>query len=474
MHLTQAQRGGPGAAAPRRSAGEGGAARTRRGARAGAGGAGARHATLGLHLPAAERRRASRDRRRRTGSSARRRTGCSGPLAAASSEWRPWGRPTLFGFLEQTQRGTHAYFRHGGQARLVGGALPRPRVRARDRAARAPDRGGAGDAQRVGRARAVLRRCGGRGSGSRCSTTATAPTTPLQRLLFLAGSVPAGVAAVAIEPASTGDVTVFAISLAVTRLVLAVANGPAGGRDAAAAAADHARAADLGGAVPRLGVGARAVPLRRCGRSGSAIESGAMLERGPRGDAPRAPRARLERARAGRPGRGARRAPLRRALRALPDHPARRGARRGGPVGGGAARRHRRRLDGAGRRDGAGRPRCGGCTSTRWRRSTCSVLELSGGSPTMARAIFAVGHMLPAFALLITASGVGLLLEDDPPRIAYGLACVGVGDLHARHARDPHGLGPRAGARARAARGRDVRVRPAVPRPRRATPTCGS
>jgi low temperature requirement protein LtrA len=55
------------------------------------------------------------------------------------------------------------------------------------------------------------------------------------------------------------------------------------------------------------------------------------------------------------------------------------------------------------------------------------VLELSGGSPTMARAIFAVGHMLPAFALLITAAGVGLLLEDDPPRIAYWLSCVGIG-----------------------------------------------
>jgi low temperature requirement protein LtrA len=55
------------------------------------------------------------------------------------------------------------------------------------------------------------------------------------------------------------------------------------------------------------------------------------------------------------------------------------------------------------------------------------VLELSGGSPTMARAIFAVGHMLPAFALLITASGVGLLVEADPPRIAYRLACIGIG-----------------------------------------------
>jgi low temperature requirement protein LtrA len=55
------------------------------------------------------------------------------------------------------------------------------------------------------------------------------------------------------------------------------------------------------------------------------------------------------------------------------------------------------------------------------------VLELSGGSPTMARAIFAVGHMVPAFALLITAAGVGLLLEGEPPRIAYWLGCIGLG-----------------------------------------------
>ena len=55
------------------------------------------------------------------------------------------------------------------------------------------------------------------------------------------------------------------------------------------------------------------------------------------------------------------------------------------------------------------------------------VLELSGGSTTMARAIFAGGHMLPAFALLITAAGIGLLLEEDPPRIAYWLASVGIG-----------------------------------------------
>jgi low temperature requirement protein LtrA len=55
------------------------------------------------------------------------------------------------------------------------------------------------------------------------------------------------------------------------------------------------------------------------------------------------------------------------------------------------------------------------------------VLELSGGSPTMAKAVFAVGHMLPAFALLITAAGVGLLLEADTPELAYWLTSVGVG-----------------------------------------------
>jgi hypothetical protein len=51
---------------------------------------------------------------------------------------------------------------------------------------------------------------------------------PVQRLLFLAASVPIGVAAVAIGPASTGDSTVFALSLAVARLVLAGAHAVTG------------------------------------------------------------------------------------------------------------------------------------------------------------------------------------------------------------------------------------------------------
>ena len=54
------------------------------------------------------------------------------------------------------------------------------------------------------------------------------------------------------------------------------------------------------------------------------------------------------------------------------------------------------------------------------------VLKRSGGSTSIARAIFAVGHMLPAFGLLVTAAGVGLLLEDQPD-IAPWLACVGAG-----------------------------------------------
>jgi hypothetical protein len=45
----------------------------------------------------------------------------------------------------------------------------------------------------------------------------------------------------------------------------------------------------------------------------------------------------------------------------------------------------------------------------------------------MARALFAVGHMLPSFALLLVAAGVGLLVEEEPPSIAYWLPCIGIG-----------------------------------------------
>src|SRR2546421_143551 len=48
---------------------------------------------------------------------------------------------------------------------------------------------------------------------------------PAQRLLFLAGSVPVGVAAVAIAPAATGQSTAFALSMAAVRVILAAAHG---------------------------------------------------------------------------------------------------------------------------------------------------------------------------------------------------------------------------------------------------------
>ncbi|MBO9534552.1 MAG: low temperature requirement protein A [Solirubrobacteraceae bacterium] len=41
------------------------------------------------------------------------------------------------------------------------------------------------------------------------------------------------------------------------------------------------------------------------------------------------------------------------------------------------------------------------------------VLDLAGGSPAIARTIFAVGHMVPAFALLLISGGVGALIEHE-------------------------------------------------------------
>jgi low temperature requirement protein LtrA len=76
------------------------------------------------------------------------------------------------------------------------------------------------------------------------------------------------------------------------------------------------------------------------------------------------------------------------------------------------------------------------------------VLDLSGGSPAIARAIFAAGHMLPAFSLLMTAAGLGLLLEGEPPAIAYWLPCVGMG-IYLAGTRVFFGAATRAGHSAR-------------------------
>jgi low temperature requirement protein LtrA len=246
-----------------------------------------------------------------------------------------------------------------------------------------------------------------------------------QRILFLAASVPAGVAAVATEPAADGDIAVFALSLAVIRLVLAAAYGyKAGrtdvlrlriGRACVASAALFAISAAVPGPF-RFVLWAFAI----------AVESGAMLAE----DRDAMRRARREHSFTAL-------APADPAVALDPQHFAERfGLFLIILLGEVVVEAGQASVDG------------NVATTAVWTALVAAmilaaglwwlyfdsaveinlkVLELSGGSPTMARAIFAVGHMLPAFALLITAAGVGLLLEEDPPHLAAWLACVGVG-----------------------------------------------
>jgi low temperature requirement protein LtrA len=238
----------------------------------------------------------------------------------------------------------------------------------------------------------------------------------LQRLLFLAASVPAGVAAVAIEPASTGDSTEFALSLAATRVVLAAVTAVRGGTDdllrerITRACLTSAALFAISAVAPE--------PFRYVlWAIGIVVESSVMLAE----DRGAAHRLRRDRD-----------------LTALvPEDPAEaidahHFAERFGlfliimlgevVVEAGQAP-HVATVAAA-----------MVIAAALWwlyfdsaADINLKVLELSGGSPTMARAIFAVGHMFPAFALLITAAGVGLLVEDDPPGIAYSLACIGIG-----------------------------------------------
>ena len=243
---------------------------------------------------------------------------------------------------------------------------------------------------------------------------------PLQRLLFLAGSVPAGVAAVAIEPAAAGDTAVFAASLAVTRLVLAGISAQ-GDSPPKVTRAFLASAALFGLSI------AAPEPFRYVlWAIAIGIESSRMLVE----DREAAHRARRDHDWA--------------AL--APSDPdeavdAHHFAERFGLfliILLGEVLVEAGQASSAGELDSTGvwaalvaAMLLAGALWWLYFDSVADinmrVLELSGGSPTMARAVFAVGHMLPAFALLITAAGVGLLLEEDPPRIAYWLACVGIG-----------------------------------------------
>ena len=248
---------------------------------------------------------------------------------------------------------------------------------------------------------------------------------PALRLLFLAGSVPTGIAAVAIEPASVGDSTAFALSLAAVRVILAVAHA-GGGRVQDLLRLQIARAYAATAALFAVSIW---VPEPwRYVLWGIAIlgESRPLL--------------REDRAAAGRWRRE-------HDIRALtpadpgealdPHHFAERfGAFVIILLGEVVVEAGQASVDGHVATAGgwaalaAAMVLAGGLWWLYFDAAAdinLRVLELSGGSPTMARAIFAVGHMLPAFALLVTAAGVGLLLEEDPPSIAYWLTCVGVG-----------------------------------------------
>ena len=248
---------------------------------------------------------------------------------------------------------------------------------------------------------------------------------PAQRLLFLAASVPTGVAAVAIDPASTGDSAIFALSLAAVRVLLAVAQAVSG--DWREALRERVARAYLISAA--LFAASTLVPgpwRYALWAIAIGIESSATLNE----DREAANRARRDRDWA--------------ALKpadpseALDAHHF---AERFGLfliilLGEVVVEAGQASVDG----HAAGTGGWGALIAAMilaaalwWlyfdgaAEINFKVLELSGGSPTMARAIFAVGHMLPSFALLITAAGVGLLLEEDPPRLAYWLPCIGLG-----------------------------------------------
>jgi low temperature requirement protein LtrA len=248
---------------------------------------------------------------------------------------------------------------------------------------------------------------------------------PRQRLFFLAASVPVGVAAVAIDPASTGDSTLFALSLAVIRLLIAGAHA-ASRNELNVLREQIARACIASAALFAVSALVPAPYRYALWAAGIVVESGAMLSE----------------------DRGA-------ARRARHDHDLR--AFRPADPSEALDPHHFAERFGlfviillgelvvqAGQASAAGDINATGewaalvaamlVAAALWwlyfdslAEINLKVLELSGGSTTIARAIFAVGHMLPAFALLLVAAGVGLLLGADPPRIAYVLAAVGTG-----------------------------------------------
>jgi low temperature requirement protein LtrA len=244
-----------------------------------------------------------------------------------------------------------------------------------------------------------------------------------QRVLFLVASVPAGVAAAAVAPAATGDSGVFAAAMAVTRVIQAVANGYSARESVLQQRI--ARAYLVSAVLFALSIVVPAPFRYLLWAIGIGIESGATL----RDDREATRRARRDHDLAALK-------PADPAEALDPHHFAERfglfliillGAV---VVEAGGAAVHGDTSAG----DWFGLVAAMVLPAALWwvyfdsaADRNLKVLELSGGSPSMARAIFAGGHMLPAFALLITAAGVGLLMDEHPPQIAYWLTCVGIG-----------------------------------------------
>ena len=222
-------------------------------------------------------------------------TSCGAPASRGHARLsvRRGGRTIFAGHLASWRAssrgaGTSADGRPG-QARLLGRAVPRPRLRARRRPARAPDRGRAGHAQRLDRARAVLHAVVDLGGLRR------ALQPPRRRRARAAAALPGGE-----RPdrgRGRGD------RAGVRRRQHGVRaeprrRAPGPGRRARrhrragpAPAAHHAGLPGLRGAVRALVCGARAVALRAVGdRDRRRVERDAR--RGPRGGAPPAPRPR--------------------------------------------------------------------------------------------------------------------------------------------------------------------------------------
>ncbi len=243
---------------------------------------------------------------------------------------------------------------------------------------------------------------------------------PGQRIVFLAASVPIGVAAVAVEPTAHGDSTAFALSMALARVFLASSHAGAEGEHAALLNHRIARACLISAVLFAVSLAAPE-PFRYALWLVAILnESRAMLTED---------REAIGRARRERDWKALE--PADPAERLDPHHFAERfGLFLIILLGEVLVEAGQAPLEGNVVAIGAAMVLAAALWWIYFDSAVevnLKVLELSGGSPTMARAIFATGHMVPAFALLLTAAGVGLLMEEDPPRIAYHLSCIGIG-----------------------------------------------